>query len=111
MKESFYIWRRAVFRFLPATAFRLFAKTTEAFLHLIRLSNFQINLVSFQESSSLDTLFDELKESGRVLVDVLAAACLGVNKLALAAAVFVDGDFESAGPLGVGDDFVVELSW
>ena len=31
-------------------------------------------------------------------------------KLALAATIFVDGDFESAGTLGVGDDFVMELA-
>ena len=43
-------------------------------------------------------------------MDILSAACFGVNKLAFAAVVLVDGDFESAGSLSIRDDFVVELS-
>ncbi len=45
-----------------------------------------------------------------LLIDVLSAACLRVHKFTLAAAISVDGDFESAGPRGVSDDFVPELS-
>ena len=46
-------------------------------------------------------LFDQLEESGVVLLDVLSALSFGPDEFAVGASVLVDGDFETASSAGV----------